>query len=162
MKILILIGVLLLSPIVLDKPIAHAEAGVRIEHVSLTEKIEKKLPKPLKELREVNVKQPKPTQTSKPTGNVEQIVRAAAIKHGLDPDWFVRLAMCESTMTPTAVNTSYYENGHPSGLFQHLSGYWPARAEAHGYAGASVFDPVANANVTAAMWATGSHLWECQ
>lgn len=95
-------------------------------------------------------------------GNIEQIVRDAAIKHGLNPDWFVQLAMCESTMNPNAVNYGYNENGHPSGLFQHLSGYWPGRAAAHGYAGASVFDPVANANVTAAMWSSGSHLWECQ
>lgn len=50
----------------------------------------------------------------------------------------------------------------PSGLYQHLSGYWPARAEKYGYAGASVFDPVANANVTMAMWADGAkNLWEC-
>jgi D-Tyr-tRNAtyr deacylase len=99
---------------------------------------------------------------SAPVGNVEQIVRDAATKHGIDPDYFVRIAMCESTMNPSAVNYSYAENGNPSGLFQHLSGYWPARAAAHGYAGASVFDAVANANVTASMWASGSHLWECQ
>lgn len=101
---------------------------------------------------------PQPVQS----GNIESIVRQAAIDNGLDPDWFVRLAMCESTMNPNAVNTSYYENGHPSGLFQHISGYWGARASEHGYAGASVFDPVANANVTAKMWKSGSHLWECQ
>lgn len=95
-------------------------------------------------------------------GSVESIVRSAAIKNGLDPDWFVRLAMCESTMNPSAVNYNYYDNGHPSGLFQHISGYWPARAAAHGYAGRSVFDAEANANVTAAMWRSGSHLWECQ
>lgn len=94
--------------------------------------------------------------------SVEQIVRQAAIKHDLDPDWFVRLAICESSMNPNNVNYNYYENGFPSGLFQHISGYWPARAAQYGYKGASVFDPVANANVTAAMWRSGSHLWECQ
>lgn len=95
-------------------------------------------------------------------GSVESIVRRAAIRHGLNPDWFVQLAMCESTMNPNAVNYNYYENGHPSGLFQHISGYWPSRAAQYGYAGASVFDAEANANVTAAMWVGGSHLWECQ
>lgn len=73
--------------------------------------------------------------------------------------------MCESTMNPNAVNTGYAEiPGHyPAGLFQHLSNYWPARAVKYGYAGASVFDPTANANVTAAMWAEGqSYLWECK
>ena len=95
-------------------------------------------------------------------GSLESIVKNAAIKNGLDPNWFWNLAKCESTWNPNAVNTSYYENGHPSGLFQHISGYWPERAAKHGYAGASVFNAEANANVTAAMWKSGSHLWECQ
>ena len=95
-------------------------------------------------------------------GDLYNIVRDAAVKNGLDPEWFWNLAKCESTWNPNAVNTSYYDNGHPSGLYQHISGYWPARAAKYGYAGASVFDPVANANVTAAMWKSGSHLWECQ
>lgn len=66
-------------------------------------------------------------------------------------------------MNPNAVNYGYNENGYPSGLFQHLSGYWPARAAKYGYSGASVFDPTANANVTAAMFAEGHQkLWECK
>ncbi len=105
---------------------------------------------------------------------VESIIRNAAVKNGLDPDWFYRLAKCESTWTPSAVNYNYWvdANGteygtvgdkyHPSGLFQHVALYWPARAAKHGYAGASVFDAEANANVTAAMWSSGSQLWECQ
>jgi len=109
-----------------------------------------------------NVAQASSQQVSAPVGDIEQIIRSAAVKHGLDSDWFVNLARCESGLDGSAVNYGYYENGHPSGLFQHISGYWAARAAAHGYAGASVFDPVANANVTASMWKTGSHLWECQ
>lgn len=101
-------------------------------------------------------------QTVTPQSDTESIVRAAARRYGLNEDHFVRIAMCESTMNPQAVNTSYYENGNPSGLFQHLSGYWPARAAKYGYEGSSVFDATANANVTAAMWAEGqSYLWEC-
>jgi soluble lytic murein transglycosylase-like protein len=97
------------------------------------------------------------------TGNVEQIVRAAARRYGLDENYFVKIAMCESTMNPGAVNYGYSENGNPSGLFQHLSGYWPARAARYGFAGASVFDTTANAHVTAGMWADGlSYLWECK
>lgn len=96
-------------------------------------------------------------------GSVEEIVRQAARNHGIDENYFVRIARCESTLNPNAVNYNYYENGHPSGLFQHLSGYWPARAAQYGYGGASVFDATANANVTAAMWSEGhSNLWECQ
>lgn len=98
-----------------------------------------------------------------PLRSVEQIVREAARKYGISEDYFVSIAMCESTMNPNAVNTGYYENGHPSGVFQHLSGYWPARAAKYGYAGASVFDAYANANVTAQMFRDGhSNLWECK
>lgn len=96
-------------------------------------------------------------------GNIEQIVRQAARKYNISEDYFVKIAMCESTMNPNAVNRNYYDNGHPSGLFQHISGYWHARAAKYGYKGASVFDPVANANVTAAMFKDGlQHLWECK
>ena len=95
--------------------------------------------------------------------SVEGIVRQAARRYGIDETYFVKIAMCESTMNPNAVNYDYYENGHPSGLFQHISGYWPVRAAKYGYAGASVFDAEANANVTAAMFRDGSQgLWECQ
>lgn len=95
-------------------------------------------------------------------GDVEQIVRKAARKYGLDEEHFLTIAMCESTMNPSAINYGYYENGHPSGLFQHLSGYYPARAEKAGYS-TDVFDPYSNANTTASMWSEGlSYLWECQ
>lgn len=100
-------------------------------------------------------------RSSSPT-DVEQIVRQAARKYGLNEEHFLRIAMCESTMNPSVVNYDYYENGHPSGLFQHLSGYYPARAAKAGYS-ADVFDAYSNANTTAAMWAEGlSYLWECQ
>lgn len=95
--------------------------------------------------------------------NVEQIVRNAARKYGIDENYFVHIARCESGLNPNAVNYNYNENGYPSGLFQHLSGYWPARAALYGYAGASVFDATANANVTAQMFAAGQQgLWECK
>jgi len=97
------------------------------------------------------------------SGNIEDIVRRAARNHGVNEDYFVRIARCESGLNPDSVNYNYYENGYPSGLFQHLSGYWPARAAKYGYAGASVFNPVANANVTAAMFHDGyQSLWECK
>lgn len=99
------------------------------------------------------------------TTNVEQIVRDAARKHGISEDYLVRIAKCESSLNPNAVNYGYSENSrdYPSGLFQHLTNYWAARAVKYGYGGASVFDPIANANVTAAMMADGaSNLWECK
>ena len=97
---------------------------------------------------------------SEPLTN-EQIVRNAADKYGLDPDRFVAMAMCESTLNSNSVNYGYYENGNPSGTFQHISGYYPARALKYGYS-TDVFDPYSNANVTAAMIADGlSYLWAC-
>lgn len=102
-----------------------------------------------------------PIQEAQAT-DVEQIVREAARKYGLNEEHFLSVARCESTMNPSAVNHSYYENGYPSGLFQHLSGYYPARAEKYGYS-TDVFDAYSNANTTAAMWAQGlSYLWECK
>lgn len=89
-------------------------------------------------------------------------MRNAATKYGLDPDWLVSIARCESTLNPKAVNYNYNENGNPSGLFQHLSGYFPARAEKYGYS-TDVFDAYSNANTTAAMMADGLQgLWECK
>jgi hypothetical protein len=53
---------------------------------------------------------------------------------------------CESNGDPDAKNP----HSTASGLFQHLTRYWPQRAEAAGFAGASVFDP--EANVAVAAW----------
>ena len=104
---------------------------------------------------------PAPAQVTN-NNSIEDIVRSAARKYGIDENYFVHIAKCESTLNPNAVNRSYNENGNPSGLFQHLSGYWPARAAKYGYAGASVFDAVANANVTAQMFRDGlQSMWEC-
>lgn len=104
-----------------------------------------------------------PVQSASSGSDIEIIVRHAALAHGINPDYFVKVAKCESGLNPNAINHNYFENGNPSGLFQHLSGYWPARAAKFGYAGASVFDAVANANVTAAMFAEGdSGLWACK
>jgi hypothetical protein len=101
-------------------------------------------------------------------GDVRGIIVAAANKYGIDVNRALRIAECESTFNPNSVNYTYWEtdkNGkrhYPSGLFQHLTNYWPNRAAKYGYGGASVFDPVANANVTMGMWRDGAaNLWEC-
>ncbi len=123
-------------------------------------KAKEEIPEPVQE--EVAIEAPI-AQPASSGNSVEEIVRQAARNHGIDENYFVRIAVCESTLNPAAVNKNYYENGNPSGLFQHISGYWPARAEKYGYAGASVFDAVANANVTAAMFAEGhTNLWQCK
>jgi soluble lytic murein transglycosylase-like protein len=96
------------------------------------------------------------------SSNVEQIIRTAARKYGVDENYLVHIAQCESGLNPNAVNHNYFENGYPSGLFQHLSGYFPSRAAKYGYS-PDVFDAYSNANVTAAMFADGLQgLWECK
>ena len=105
------------------------------------------------------------TQTktaSAASGSVEQIIIDAANRYGIDPNHALRIARCESGMNPSAVNRGYYENGNPSGLYQHISGYYPARAAKYGYS-TNVFDAYSNANVTMAMWRDGqANLWECR
>lgn len=93
---------------------------------------------------------------------VETIIRTAAIKYRIDENYFVSIAQCESNLNGNSINYGYYENGYPSGIFQHLSGYYPARALKYGYS-TDVFDVYSNANVTAAMFADGlSYLWSCR
>lgn len=95
-------------------------------------------------------------------GDIEQMIITAANKYGLNPDEMLRIAKCESTLNPNAVNYNYYENGNPSGVYQHISGYYPARAARYGYS-EDVFDAYSNINVTAAMFADGqSRLWQCK
>ncbi len=106
-----------------------------------------------------------PVQPTSYGGDIRGIIIAAANAHGISADMMLRIAQCESGMNPNARNTNYYAPGYgnPVGLFQHVEGYWPARASKYGYPGASVFDPVANANVTAAMMrAEGTSAWECR
>lgn len=123
--------------------------------------IEKKLPAPQAEVAPKDVPVA-PAASTGPVGNVEQIVRDAAIRYGQNPDYMVKIAMCESTLNPNSVARNIIDGGHPSGLFQHVTTYWPARAAKYGYPGASVFDAVANANVTAQMFRDGhQNLWEC-
>lgn len=113
-------------------------------------------------VKETNVAQNSLEQAVEPT--TEQIVRNAANKYGISEDYFVSIAKCESSLNPNAVNYNYSENGrdYPAGLFQHLQNYWPARAAKYGHPGKSVFDPIANAEVTAQMFRDGlKHLWAC-
>lgn len=62
-----------------------------------------------------------------------------------DVDKAIRIIACESHGDPNARNRS----SGASGLFQHIPRYWPERSRGAGFAGASVFDPVANVGVAA-------------
>ncbi|MDH4118785.1 MAG: S-layer homology domain-containing protein [Acidimicrobiia bacterium] len=81
-----------------------------------------------------------------------------------DVDRAVDIIDCESGGDPLAKNP----RSTASGLFQHLASQWPARAEAAGFSGADVFDPVANTAVAAWLvyegggwthWNASAHCW---
>jgi hypothetical protein len=98
---------------------------------------------------------PKRVTTAALPSDIAAIVEAAARRHGLDPALFAKIAWCESKGDPHAYNPS-----GASGLFQQLKAYWAGRAAAAGLPGADVFDPVANAEVSAWLMATsGPQHW---
>lgn len=94
-----------------------------------------------------------------PSGEIAAIIRAAAAKYGVDEELLLRVAYCESRYDPLAYNGVL----GASGLFQIIPGTWRAYSVYAGYAGASVWDPVANANVAAWMFARGeARQWACK
>jgi hypothetical protein len=94
-----------------------------------------------------------------PSGDIEGIIRAAAAKWGADETQLLRVAYCESRYNPNAFNAS----SGASGLFQFLATTWAPNSVRAGYAGASVFDPVANANTAAYMFGIGqARQWQCK
>jgi hypothetical protein len=164
MKFALTLGLTLLSMTLLSsaRP-APVEAQPSSVGKVVTAKQLKELPSQVKEIANKDFPEPTVSAPVAVSGDIQGIIVAAANKYGIDPQRALRIAKCESGFNPNAVNLGYAENGNPSGLFQHLSGYWPARAAKYGYAGASVFDPVANANVTMGMWRDGgAGAWECR
>jgi uncharacterized protein YabE (DUF348 family) len=107
---------------------------------------------PVAEVRRVGTRTP-------PGGSeIEQIIRDAAAAQGADADQLVRVAYCESRFNPGAYNAS-----GAAGLFQFMPGTWAANSIRAGFGGASVFDPVASANVAAYMFARGQAFqWVCR
>jgi hypothetical protein len=90
---------------------------------------------------------------------IAAIIRAAADKYGVSADVLLRVAYCESRYDPLAYNAIL----GASGLFQIIPGTWRANSPGAGYAGASVWDPVANANVAAWMFSRGqARQWACK
>jgi len=108
---------------------------------------------PVTEVRRVGTK-PAPAP-----GDIESIIRTAAAAWGADPNQLLRVAWCESRYNAYAVNT----RSGAAGLFQFMPATWAANSVRAGYAGASVFDPVASANVAAWMFARGQAAqWTCK
>lgn len=95
--------------------------------------------------------------------DIRGIITAAANKYGLSPSYMIRVATCESSLDPNKVNHSYYAGGgNPSGLYQFIPSTWVHYSHKAGYGGASVFNPVAAANVASYAFAHGhSGEWAC-
>jgi uncharacterized protein YabE (DUF348 family) len=99
------------------------------------------------------------TRTPAASADIEAIIRQAAAANGADPDQLLRVAWCESRYNPSAYNPA----SGASGLFQFIPLTWSANSVRAGYGGASVFDPVAAANVAAWMFARGyANQWSCK
>lgn len=87
--------------------------------------------------------------------DIVSIIYAAADEYGQPREDMLRVATCESELTPTAVNPT----SQASGLFQFLPSTW----ETTPYADEDIFDPVANARAAAWMWDNGRrNEWVCQ
>jgi len=110
---------------------------------------------PVAEVRRVGTK---PAAPAAAPAEIEAIIRAAAAQWGADPTQLLRVAWCESRYNPSAYNAS-----GASGLFQFMPRTWAANSVRAGYTGASVFDPVASANVAAYMFRNGqAWQWTCK
>lgn len=108
---------------------------------------------PLAEVRRVGTKPPPAP------AEIESIIRSAAAAWGADPNQLLRVAWCESRYNPFAYNA----RSGASGLFQFMPTTWAANSVRAGYAGASVFDAVANANTAAFMFSRGqAYQWSCK
>ena len=111
---------------------------------------------PVNEVRRIGAR-PRPAPAA--PAEIEAIIRAAAAKYGADAQQLLRVAWCESRYNPSAYNGIL----GASGLFQIIPGTWAANSQRAGYGGASVWDPVANANVAAWMFAHGqAGQWACK
>jgi resuscitation-promoting factor RpfB len=110
---------------------------------------------PVAELRLLGTR---PAAPAPEPADIEAIIRAAAARWGADPAQLLRVAWCESRYNPSAYNAS-----GASGLFQFMPRTWAANSVRAGYGGASVFDPVASANVAAYMFSIGqAGQWVCK
>ena len=90
------------------------------------------------------------------TDEMQALVRRAAEVYDVDPEQLVRIPGRESGWNKDVQNCS----SGACGLFQHLPGYWPGRAEAVGHPGASCQDPWVNALAAAMMFkSSGFRPW---
>ena len=85
------------------------------------------------------------------------LVKAAWESTGEPVDYILQIMWAESRGNPNNLDPTY----QASGLFQHLAGYWSARAAAAGWPDANIFAPQANIAVAAWLWQQdGWGAWE--
>lgn len=99
---------------------------------------------------EAQIQPPKPT--------VAELIFIYAEKYGLDPNYALSIARCESGLNPLAKNP----NSSASGVFQFLNSTWASVNRLRGIQ-ADVFN--AEQNIDNAMWLAkneGWHHWECR
>ena len=90
--------------------------------------------------------------TSWPHTAVVAAIQAAAARYGVDPNWMLRIAQCESGLRPNAYNP----RGPYYGLFQFLMSTFTHNG------GHNIWDPADQANVAAKMLAHGqAYQWSC-
>jgi soluble lytic murein transglycosylase-like protein len=89
-------------------------------------------------------------------GSIQQIILDAFAPLGAGAQqWALRVAKCESGYNPNAVN----RGSGASGLFQFMPATWASMPQ-HGQ---SVFNPVANAQAAAVLYArSGPNQWSCK
>ena len=137
---------------VLRTVVARAVDGVEIERTVVSES---EILAPVAEVRGVGSR---PRAAPVAPAEIAGIVRAAADRWGADPDALLRVAWCESRYNPSAYNLS----SGATGLFQFMPATFARNSVRAGYAGASIWDPVASANTAAYMFAIGqARQWAC-
>lgn len=89
--------------------------------------------------------------------DVKALIVAAAHQWGLDEQWMLDVAWCESRFDPQAIGP-----GGAAGVFQILPETWKWASERSGHPGASPLDAAANVEVAAWLMASqGKGAWGC-
>lgn len=132
----------------------------------LQAKLQQKSQMTLASAKAINTATGTQTASAMSGGSLESIIRRESASRGLSGDYMVRVAMCESTMNPTAQNTGYTAGGgHPTGLYQYLPETWNRISSRSPYGTqpwGSVTNGELNAMITVWAFANGySGEWAC-
>ena len=105
-----------------------------------------------------------PVPVSGSSDEVQATIVYWANHYGVDPNWMLGVAKCESGFSPAAINHGYYAGGgNPSGIFQFLPETFYGNAAKIGLVAANLWDYHHQAQVAAWMFSVGqSGQWECK